>query len=63
METSRPSPRVPRASRYSHVRMEGKRRALDGIAARQREADEKRQKEAEQEQKQAAAASQSAMVQ
>jgi integrase len=34
-------------SRYSHVRMEAKRRALDGIAARQRSADEKRQQEAE----------------
>jgi len=34
-------------SRYSHVRMEAKRRALDGIAALQREADEKRHKEAE----------------
>jgi hypothetical protein len=34
-------------SRYSHVRMEAKRRALDEIAARQRAADEKRQKEAE----------------
>ena len=30
-------------SRYSHVRMEAKRRALDEIAARQRAADEKRQ--------------------
>ena len=35
-------------SRYSHVRMEAKRRALDEIAARQRAADEKRQKEVEQ---------------
>jgi integrase len=34
-------------SRYSHVRMEAKRRALDEIAARQRAADEKRQKEIE----------------
>ena len=34
-------------SRYSHVRMEAKRRALDEIAARQRAADEKRRKEAE----------------
>ena len=35
--------RVSRAmlSRYSHVRMEAKRRALDEIAARQRAADEK----------------------
>jgi hypothetical protein len=34
-------------SRYSHVRMEAKRRALDEIAARQRAADEKRKEEAE----------------
>ena len=34
-------------SRYSHVRMEAKRRALDEIAARQRKADERRQEEAE----------------
>ena len=33
-------------SRYSHVRMEAKRRALDEIAARQRAADEKRKEEA-----------------
>src|SRR5229473_3513277 len=32
-------------SRYSHVRIEAKRRALDEIAARQRAADEKRQQE------------------
>ena len=32
-------------SRYSHVRMEAKRRALDEIAARQGAADEKRQRE------------------
>jgi len=32
-------------ARYSHVRMEAKRRALDEIAARQRKADEKRQQE------------------
>ena len=31
-------------SRYSHVRMEAKRRALDEIATRQKAADEKRQK-------------------
>ena len=49
-------------SRYSHVRMEAKRRALDEIAARQRTADEKRQKEAERQQ-QAAVVSQSAAVQ
>jgi hypothetical protein len=36
-----------RFPRYSHVRMEAKRRALDEIAARQRAADEKRKKEAE----------------
>jgi integrase len=34
-------------SRYSHVRMEAKRRALDEIATRQKAADEKRRKEAE----------------
>ena len=34
-------------SRYSHVRMEAKRRALEEIAARQRAADEKRKEEAE----------------
>jgi hypothetical protein len=33
-------------SRFSHVRMEAKRRALDDIAARQRAADGKRKKEA-----------------
>ena len=49
-------------SRYSHVRMEAKRRALDEIAVRQRDADEKRQKEAERQQ-QAAAISQAALVQ
>jgi hypothetical protein len=49
-------------SRYSHVRMEAKRRALDEIAARQIAADEKRQKEAEQRQ-QAAAVSQPAIIQ
>jgi hypothetical protein len=48
--------------RYSHVRMEAKRRALDEIAARQCAADEKRKKEAEQRQ-QAAVLSQSALVQ
>ena len=37
-------------SRYSHVRMEAKRRALDEIAARQRTADEKRQQEIERQQ-------------
>ena len=34
-------------SRYSHVRMEAKRRALNDIAARQNTADEKRKEEAE----------------
>ena len=34
-------------SRYSHVRIEAKRRALDEIATRQRVADEKRQQKAE----------------
>jgi hypothetical protein len=34
-------------SRYSHVRMEAKRRALDEIAARQRAADGNRKEEAE----------------
>ena len=37
-------------SRYSHVRMEAKRRALDEIAARQRAADEKRKEEGERQQ-------------
>jgi hypothetical protein len=32
-------------SRYSHVRMEAKRRALDEIAARQNAADERRKEE------------------
>ena len=49
-------------SRYSHVRMEAKRHALDGIAARQRTADEKRQKKLEQQQ-QAAVIPQLAVVQ
>jgi hypothetical protein len=48
-------------SRYSHVRMEAKRRALDEIAARQRAADEKRQKQSEPQV--AAMASQAPMVQ
>ena len=37
-------------SRYSHVRMEAKRRALEEIAARQCAADEKRKGEAERQQ-------------
>jgi len=49
-------------SRYSHVRMEAKRRALDEIAARQRAADEKRQQEVERQQ-QAAVVSPSVVVQ
>ena len=55
---------VPRAmmSRYSHVRMEAKRRALDEIAARQGAADEKRKKEAERQQ-QATMAPEAALVQ
>jgi len=48
-------------SRYSHVRMEAKRRALDEIAARQGAADDKRKKPAEQQQ--ASVLSQSALVQ
>jgi integrase len=49
-------------SRYSHVRMEAKRRALDEIAARQRAADEKRQQEVERQQ-QASVASPAVVVQ
>jgi hypothetical protein len=49
-------------SRYSHVRMEAKRRALDEIAARQRAFDDKRKSEAEQQQ-QSPVASQSAIIQ
>ena len=47
-------------SRYSHVRMEAKRRALDEIAARQRAADERRKEAAQQP---AALVSQAAVVQ
>jgi integrase len=36
-------------ARYSHVQMEAKRRALDEIAARQREADQRRQRVEQQE--------------
>jgi hypothetical protein len=39
--------RVAMLSRYSHVRMEAKRHALDEIAARQRTADEKHKQEIE----------------
>jgi integrase len=49
-------------SRYSHVRMEAKRRALEEIAARQCAADEKRKAEAERQQP-AAAVTQSAVIQ
>ena len=49
-------------SRYSHVRMEAKRRALDEIAARQRAADERRKEEVER-REQVALASQSVAVQ
>jgi integrase len=49
-------------SRYSHVRMEAKRRALDEIAARQRAAQEKRSQEAERQQ-QAAVALESVVIQ
>lgn len=52
----------PMLLRYSHVRMEAKRRALDEIAARQRAADERRKAEGEQ-RRQAASTSQSAAVQ
>ena len=48
-------------SRYSHVRMEAQRRALDEIAARQRAADEKHQEEAARQQ--VAMGTQVAMVQ
>ena len=48
-------------SRYSHVRMEAKRRALDEIAARQRSADEKREEQTERQQK--TVASESVVVQ
>jgi regulator of PEP synthase PpsR (kinase-PPPase family) len=49
-------------SRYSHVRMEAKRRALDEIAKRQCAADEKRKEEAER-RGQVAVVAQSAVVQ
>jgi hypothetical protein len=48
-------------SRYSHVRMEAKRRALDEFAARQGAADDKRKKGAERQQ-QAAVVSQLAVI-
>jgi hypothetical protein len=49
-------------SRYSHVRMEAKRRALDEIAERQRVADERRKDDAGR-REQAAMASQLEVVQ
>jgi hypothetical protein len=49
-------------SRYSNVRMEAKRRALDEIATRQNAADEKRKAEGEQQQK-AARISEAVLVQ
>ena len=59
-----PAGHVSRAmlSRYSHVRIEAKRRALDEIAARQCASDEKRKEDAER-QDQAATVSQFAVVQ
>lgn len=48
-------------SRYSHVRMEAKRRALDEIAARQNVADEKRKLEIER-QRQAEMVSQTLVI-
>ncbi len=50
-------------SRYSHVRMEAKRRALDVVAARQRAADEKRSAKAERMEQGARASLQAAVVQ
>jgi hypothetical protein len=50
-------------SRYSHVRMEAKRRALDEIAARQRAADEKREDESERRQQATALVSPSVVLQ
>jgi len=49
-------------SRYSHVRLEAKRCALDEIAARQRAADEKRQQEIKRQQR-VAMVSQTPLVQ
>jgi hypothetical protein len=50
-------------SRYSHVRMEAKWRALDEIAARQRSADEKRKEDVERRQRAAASSSLGVVVQ
>ena len=49
-------------SRYSHVRMEAKRRALDEIATRQNAADKKRNDDAER-QEQAVVGSQAGVFQ
>jgi hypothetical protein len=49
-------------SRYSHVRIEATRRALDEIAARQRATDEKRREE-EQRREQAAVVPESLLLQ
>jgi hypothetical protein len=49
-------------SRYSDVRMEAKRRALDEIASRWHAADEKRKEDAERRQEQAAPQSHSAWI-
>jgi hypothetical protein len=49
-------------ARYSYVRMEAKRRALDEIAVRQRAADEKRNAKAEGQQA-AAVVTRSAVIQ
>jgi hypothetical protein len=53
-----PAGHVSRAmlSRYSHMRMEAKRRALDEIAVRQCAADEKRKEEVERQQQAAVVA-------
>jgi hypothetical protein len=50
-------------SRYSHVRMEAKRRALDEIAARQCAAEEKRRLEIERQRKAEISPSQRLVVQ
>jgi regulator of PEP synthase PpsR (kinase-PPPase family) len=50
-------------SRYSHVRMEAKRRALDEIAARQRAADKERKDDAERREQDAVASQLVAVVQ
>jgi hypothetical protein len=50
-------------SRYSHVRMEAKRHALDEIAVRQNTAEAKRKEEARAANKQAATATESVVLQ